>query len=188
MAFEEVVGMSLRGWPYWIVSGLAVLAMSRGLLPGLMAHASPDEQALSGNTPHKVVGRLRIEYENAIYTRLADNPPEGVANDTFTVTANILTVDGKPAKGRMFVRGVQFQDNNLPRGRLAFTNMAVVIEGEGTIMCQGMAPDGPTAILGGTGRFLGKIGEVRRIRGYPVGLMAGDGRMTFDYEFQVPGK
>ncbi|MCC6443725.1 MAG: hypothetical protein IT210_09760 [Armatimonadetes bacterium] len=160
----------------------AALALSAG--PFFSRLLASDASSGAASVRNPVVERLRIQYENAIYTRLADNPPEGVANDTFTVRADIATIDGKSAKGRMYVRGVQYFDNNLPRGRLAFTNMAVIIEGEGTIMCQGMAPDGPTAILGGTGKYLGKIGEMRRIRGYPVGLMAGDGEMTFDYEFQ----
>ncbi len=108
----------------------------------------------------------------------------------FLVIGNITEVDGTPASGKFYCRGV-FTDtapSSLPdlfpgtpaSGGLTFVEQRFRIDGKGTIIGSGDEGDPPLAVVGGTGHFTGVHGSYS-----PAGLPIPAGTGTIDFSFEI---
>ena len=108
----------------------------------------------------------------------------------FLVIGNITEVDGAPASGKFYCRGV-FTDTapfSLPdlfpgtpaSGGLTSVEQRFRIDGKGTIIGSGDEGDPPLAVLGGTGHFTGVHGSYS---GAGLPIPAGSG--TIDFTFRL---
>ncbi len=169
-------------------------SLSRRRLLGVGAAASAAAVAglaapsLAGIASAKGDGRrMTVKVEDAHITLNVLPAPSATY---FLVIGNITDVDGAPASGKFYCRGV-FTDTapfSLPdlvagtpaSGGLTSVEQRFRIDGKGTIIGSGDEGDPPLAVLGGTGHFTGVHGSYS---GAGLPIPAGSG--TIDFTFNL---
>lgn len=133
---------------------------------------------------------LVIVVENVVFT------PGGPGTDpvnNFVSVGNVTEVDGVPATGKYFCKGVVFLLSTLdPRApdplAAAFAEQRFSIDGVGSILGMGSESDSTVdatddmAVVSGTGHFAGAHGEYTRVSGSPIPFSS-DGKLI--YEFHI---
>ena len=129
---------------------------------------------------------------HCVSVHFTPGPGAGASVDNFIVVGDISMVDGVPATGKYFCKGVCFFDSVLAGGSPApdaatFVDHRFRIDGVGSILGAGAELDGllgrdDLAVVGGTGRFVGAAGEYSATAGGPIPF--GPGFLTFQFNIR----
>ena len=178
--------------PEKALEGLKAKTVSRRSL--LTVGAAASAAAVAGVAAPSLAGvafaagegrQMTIRTENATITLNVLPAPSATY---FITIGNITQVDGVGASGLFFCRGVFTNPAALglpplaagtpDPGGLTFVEQRFKIDGQGTIHGSGDEGDGPLAILGGTGRFIGEHGTYTGA-GLPIPVSDGVINFTF---------
>lgn len=153
-----------------------------GMAAAAMAVAGSKAASADGPSGGRI---LTIDVEDAEFT---DGPGFPGSVDNFIVVGDIVSVDGQPATGKYFCKGVAFFRGGVGGpSPLAdtFVDQRFRIDGEGSIM--GMGAEGDTlgdglAVVGGTGKWVGASGFYMAVSGGPIPF--GTGEITFEFKIR----
>ncbi|HXV78295.1 MAG TPA: hypothetical protein VEG60_00300 [Candidatus Binatia bacterium] len=168
-----------------IKRGVAGMALAAAALAAVTLATANTSKAAGGGR------RLSIKVENAVLT---SGPGSSVSVDNFIVVGDITMVDGKPASGKFFCKGVLFPTSVLDGGTpdpdaVTYVDQRFRIDGEGSILGAGTEVDGQAAIqddlavVGGTGRWVGAAGTYTAVAGGPIPFTQ-DGTILFEFRIR----
>lgn len=172
--------------PHWAILAVLVAAFAIGGGVTLVFFADGTSVAANQHTT------VTVKIENAHVTA-NDLGPDPSAT-YFIVIGDITEVNGQPATGKWYCRGVYVDpeargfpsliDGTPDPDGVAFTTQRFLIDGKGTII--GVGNDGsdvPFAIVGGNGIFEGVTGQYSTA-GSPIPF--GTGTITAEFTLNLP--
>ncbi len=139
-------------------------------------------------TAEAAAGRLLTIH--CINVQFTSGPGVGLTVDNFVVVGDISMVDGVPATGKYFCKGVAFfttPASGPDPDANTYVDHRFRIDGVGSILGAGAEGDrllgrDDLAVVGGTGRFVGVAGEYFAAEGGP--LPFGSGSITYQFHIR----